>query len=172
MDLFEAIKKRASVRNLKNDVDVDDATINKILEAAIQAPSAGNGQSWRFFVIRNKDIKHRLALEAGHQKFIDDAPVLIVVASDLEKAGERYGDRGSKTYALQETAAATENMMLAATALGFASCWIGAFNESVAAEILGLPKNIRPLAMLPIGAAAVVATKPPRKKLEEVVKFV
>lgn len=172
MDLFEAISKRRSVRKFKSDVPVDEATIQKILEAAIAAPSAGNGQSWRFFVVRDKDIKHKLAFEAGHQPFIDEAPVVIVVCSDLEKAEERYGERGLKTYALQETAAAIQNILLAVASFGLGSCWVGAFNESIAAEILGLPPRVRPLAILPIGEPAVSTSRvSPRLSIEEVVTF-
>lgn len=172
MDLLEAITRRRSVRKFNPAHPVDEATVQRILEAAIAAPSAGNGQSWRFFVVRDKEIKHRLAYEAGHQLFIEQAPVVIVVCSDLEKAEERYGERGSKTYSLQETAAAIENMLLTITSLGLGSCWVGAFNEPIAAEILGLSKNLRPLAILPIGEPAEHSNRvPPRLKIEEVTTY-
>lgn len=172
MDLFEAISKRRSVRKFNPAKPVDDTVVRKILEAAIAAPSAGNGQSWRFFVIRDKEIKKRLAYEAGHQLFIDQAPVAIVVCSDLNMAEERYGERGRKTYSLQETAAAIENILLSVTSLGLGSCWVGAFNEDIASQILGLPDHIRPLAILPIGEPLEVSTRvPPRKALEEVTTF-
>lgn len=172
MDVFEAISKRRSIRQLDPSKPVDDATVRKILEAGIMAPSAGNGQSWRFFVVRDHATKKRLAFEAGHQDFIDQAPVAIVVCSDLTMAEEQYGGRGRGTYSLQETAAAIENMLLAITALGLGCCWVGAFNESVASEILALPKGLRPLAILPIGAPAVrEARVPPRLSIDEVTTF-
>lgn len=172
MDIFDAIAKRRSIRKFDGTKPVDEEVVRKILEAGIQAPSAGNGQSWRFVVVRDKSLKHRLAFEAGHQQFIDEAPVAIVVCSDLELAEHHYGERGRKTYSIQETAAAIENMLLAVTALGFGSCWVGAFNESVAKEILDLPKNLRPLAILPIGVPATTPTRAtPRRKVEEVTRF-
>lgn len=172
MDLFEAILKRRSIREFRADRPVDDGQIKKILEAAICAPSAGNGQNWHFEVIRDPGIKHRLSTEAGHQRFIADVPVTIVVCADLERAEMGYGTRGRETYALQETAAAIENMLLVITALGLGTCWVGAFNEQRAAEILGLPKNLRPVAMLPIGVPAESSTRvPPKRKLEEVVSY-
>lgn len=172
MDLFEAIAKRRSVRKFNSNTPVGEAAVQKILDAAVAAPSAGNGQSWRFFVVRDKKIKHRLAFEAGHQLFIDEAPVAIVVCSDLDMAEERYGERGRKTYSLQETAAAIENILLTVTSLGLGSCWVGAFSEEKASEILGLPDHIRPLAILPIGEPAEVPTRiPPRKRIEEVTTF-
>lgn len=172
MDLFEAIAKRRSVRQFRSDAPVDDAIVRKILEAGIAAPTAGNGQPWRFIVVRDGALKKRLAFEAGHQRFIDQAPVAIVVCADLDEAEKQYGKRGRKTYALQDTAAAIENILLAAVGLGLGSCWVGAFNESVAAEILELPSHVRPLAILPIGISAEPGSRAPvRHKLEKVAIF-
>lgn len=172
MDLMEAIAKRRSVRQFDPDQGVDDAVVRSILEAGIAAPSAGNCQSWRFVVVRDRALKRRLAFEAGHQGFIDQAPVAIVVCSDLDVAEKQYGNRGRQTYALQETAAAIENMLLTIASLGLGSCWVGAFNEPVAAEILGLPQQVRPLAILPIGVPAdFIHRLPPRMAIEDVVTF-
>lgn len=172
MDLFEAISKRRSIRQFKPDAAVSDDHVRRILESAVAAPSAGNGQSWHFVVVRDQKIRHRLATEAGHQHFIEEVPVVIVVCADLERAERGYGRRGRDTYSLQETAAAIENMLLAITSLGFGTCWVGAFNEEVAAEVLALPKNLRPVAMLPIGVPDEPANRmPPRRKIEEVITF-
>lgn len=172
MDLFDAISKRRSIRQFKVDGVVDEASVLKILEAAFLAPSAGNGQSWRFEVVRDKELKRRLATEAGHQHFIEQVPVAIVVCIDLDLAAKKYGERGRNTYGLQDTAAAVENMLLAVTALGLGSCWVGAFDESIAAKILDLPSNIRPVAILPIGVPNEPAVRvPPRKRLQDVVRF-
>lgn len=172
MDLFEVLKLRRSVRQFRRDVAVDDGTLRRILEAGIQAPSAGNEQCWRFIAVRDEGLKRRLATEAGHQVFIEQAPVVIVVCADLEAAGKKYAERGRDTYALQETAAAIENMLLAASALKLGSCWIGAFDECKASQILELPASLRPVAMLPIGEPAEPATRvPPRRRLEEVAEF-
>lgn len=173
MELFEAIAKRRSIRQFDPAKPVGDDIVRKLLEVAIAAPSAGNGQNWRFVVVRDAAVKKRLAFDAGHQRFIDQAPVVIVVCCDLEGAEKNYGDRGRSTYVLQDTAAAIENILLSVTSLGLGSCWIGAFNESVAAEILKLPKGLRPVAMLPIGVPAEPANRvPPRKKIEDVASFV
>lgn len=172
MDIFEAISKRHSVRQFHSNRPVDEKTVRDILEAGIKAPSAGNEQCWHFVVVRDPDLKHRLAVEAGHQPFIGDAPVTLVVCADLDCAEMNYGQRGRNTYALQDTAAAIENMLLATCALGLGACWIGAFDERAAAAILGLPKHLRPLAMLPIGVPAEAARRvPPRRSLEEVTTF-
>ncbi len=172
MDIFEAIESRRSVRQFKSDREVTDEELNKILHSAVMAPSAGNAQCWRFVVVRNADLKNRLATEAGHQHFINQAPLVIVVCADLARANENYGARGRDTYALQETAAATENILLAAMAMGLGACWVGSFDEKVASEILDLKESIRPLAIIPIGAAAEPTKRvPPRRNVKEIVDF-
>ncbi len=169
MELFELIKKRRSIRKYDPAKPITDEQVNKILEAAIWAPSAGNTQCWRFFVVRNPEVKEELAVKAGHQPFINDAPVVIVVCADLNHLGRSYGSRGRETYAIQDTAAAIENMLLTITDMGLSTCWIGAFDEEKAVKILRLPDGFRPLAMLPIAYSVMKPTPPPRKPLTEVV---
>jgi nitroreductase len=171
MELFEALEVRRSVRKFRTDHPIGDNTLQKILQAGLRAPSAGNEQAWRFIVVRDAHLKKRLATEAGHQAFIQQAPVAIVVVADLRRAGERYGDRGRLTYALQDTSAAIENMLLAITALGLGACWVGAFDEQKASEILELSGNLRPVAILPIGAPEEAPEAPPRRAIEDIVEF-
>jgi len=172
MEFFGVINKRRSVRQFKSD-PIPNEHIEKILGAAHLAPSAGNTQCPRFYVIKDPEVKRRLATEAGHQLFIAQAPIAIVMVADLDAVGTGYGERGRSTYALQDTAVAAENILLAATALGYGSCWVGAFDEAAAARILGLPATMRPVAILPIGVPDEPTTRvPPRKKIEEVTKFI
>jgi nitroreductase len=172
MEFLDLVKKRRSVRQFKDEAIPEDK-LNTILEAALWAPSAGNTRCARFFVVRDADTKKRLASEAGHQLFIAQAPVAIVVAADLEAVEKGYGERGRSTYALQDAAAATQNIMLAAADLGYGSCWVGAFEEIVASKILGLPGHVRPLAIVPIGVPNEPTVRvPPHKKIEDVVKIV
>ncbi len=171
MEFFEAVAARRSVRQFK-DAPVSDELVEKILNAGISAPSAGNGQSWHFVVVRDEAMRHHLATEAAQQNFIRVAPVVIVICADLDRAEKTYGSRGRDLYSIQDTAAAVENMLLAITTLGLSSCWIGAFDEKRAAEIISLPKNLRPLAILPVGFANEPARRvPPRRKLDEVVSY-
>lgn len=171
MDFFEVIRKRRSVRSFNSSKPVDEENIKKILESAIMAPSAGNTQCWRFFVIKDGNLKKQLAVEAGHQPFIAQAPVVIVVTADLDHIERGYGERGRYTYALQDTAAAIENMLLTVTALGLGCCWVGAFLEEEATRILGLPPNLRPVAILPIGFSAEEPQAPPRKSIDKVTVY-
>jgi nitroreductase len=162
MDVFEAIAKRRSIRKYQ-DKDVDDKLIGVLLWAAAQAPSAGNLQDWRFIVVRDKKTKELLYDAALKQEHVKRAPVLIVVCSDLEVLSLRYGKRGELVYALEDCAAAIENMLLAATALGLGACWIGAFDEEDVKNILRLPDFVRPIAIITIGYPA---EEPEKKEVD------
>ena len=153
MDLWKVIEARYSVRDF-GPAEVNESTVDRILEAAIRAPSAGNRQPWHFIVVRDTEVKRGLAAAAGGQDFVGSAPVVIVVCADPERSATRYGDRGRELYCLQDTAAATEHILLAATALGLGGCWVGAFDEQAAARALSLPGHLRPVAMVPIGHPA------------------
>ena len=93
---------------------------------------------------------------------------LHVVAVDPRPCAARYGDRGEYLYSVQDTAAAAENILLAAVDRGLASCWIGAFDEVRVAAALEIPAPITPVAVLPIGHSAESAGKPARRPLGEV----
>lgn len=133
---------------------------------ATMAPSAGNTQEWNFIVVKDEEIKKKLAKAALDQDFIAEAPVVIVVCADLEKISLRYGKRGELLYSIQDTALAIQNILLSAHALGLGSCFVGAFDEERVKSILELPDNLRPLAILPIGYPAEQPEKPRRINFE------
>ncbi len=162
MDVFEAIEKRRSVRSFDPNRDVPEEMVEEILRCGCQAPSAGNVQPWRFIVVRDEGLKQALAAAALGQDFVAQAPVVIVVCADLASHSLSYGQRGVELYSIQDTAAAIENMLLAATALELGACWVGAFREDEAARALHLVKDMRPLALIPVGYAA-GETQTPRK---------
>jgi len=172
MELFQAIYGRCSVRHFLPDRDVPAELVEKLLQAACQAPSAGNIQPWRFWVVRDKQVKLRLTEAAYGQSFIDEAPVVIVVSADLEASARRYGVRGRGLYALQDTAAAIQTLLLAAYAEGLGTCWVGAFDEPSASRVLKLPDHLRPVAIVPLGYPAFPARKPSRRDYREVTKFI
>jgi len=167
LDALEAIKTRRSVREFTSQ-PVSDKQIKRLLDAATRAPSAGNIQPWEFVVVRKPEIKHGLAQAALDQKFIEQAPVVIVVCADPAKSAPRYGSRGTNLYCLQDTAAATQNILLAAHALGLGACWVGAFKEEIAREVLKIPEPVRPVAIIPVGHAARKLPARPRKALLDV----
>lgn len=149
MELSEAIKTRRSVRRYTKK-PVEEDTIKQIIEMGNMAPSAGNLQPRDFVVVKNQKTKQQLAQAALNQKFITQAPFVIIVCANSERASP-YGNRGTDLYTIQDSAAAIENMLLVIVDYGLSSCWVGAFNENMVADILGLPNHIRPVAILPIG---------------------
>ena len=171
MDVYDAIFGRKSIRSFNQERDISQELVGRILEAACQAPSAGNVQPWVFVVVRDAGLKSRLAVAARGQSFVRDAPVVIAVCADLRTASGSYGARGTQLYAIQDTAAATENLLLAAWAEGLGSCWVGAFEEEMAARTLDLPSHIRPVALIPLGYPLKDRNKPSKKAVSEVTRF-
>jgi nitroreductase len=154
MDVLEAIRGRRSVRAFESGRNVSEETIQKLIDAARWAPSAGNIQPWEFIIVRGAGVKKRLAEAALNQSFIEEAPVVIVVCADENRSSERYGQRGKTLYCIQDTAAAIQNIHLTAYSVGLSTCWIGAFKEEETSEILSVPRGIRPVALIPIGYAS------------------
>jgi nitroreductase len=167
MELFEAIEKRRSVRAFRRD-PLRGGDLERILGSAILAPSAGNLQPWSFVVSTTEVIKEALAEAALNQEFIAEAPVVITVCAMEGRSAMRYSDRGVTLYCIQDTAAAIENMLLSATALGYGACWIGAFNEGDVRRILNVPPMARPVALIPVGVPGEEPQKTTRISLEAV----
>jgi len=170
LDLFEAIKHRRSIRAYTRR-EVLDKEVEKLIDAARWAPSAGNIQPWEFVIIRDTKTKQRLAAAALDQTFIEEAPVVIVVCVDEARSNWGYGNRGVSLYCLQDTAAAIQNILLAAHALGLGTCWIGAFREELVKRILNTPLNIRPVAIIPVGHAAEKPESPSRRALKKIIHY-
>jgi nitroreductase len=169
-DPLTPIFERRSCRAFRSDA-IPKEDLDRLLEAMRMAPSAGNCQPWRFLVVQSAEEREALAVAAFGQNFIADAPIVIVVCIDPARSSERYGSRGRELYVFQDTAAAVENLLIAATALGYGTCWIGAFDEAVAARALGLPKKLRPVAMVPVGKAAKKLGKTTRLPMNEIVEM-
>lgn len=168
MDVFKAIQERRSCRKYcEKPVEFEKVTL--MLEAASYAPSAGNLQQWKFVLVNDKESIKKIARHAYNQQWIETAPLLIVVCSLCEKCERFYGKRGSELYSIQNTAAATENMLLTATALGLGTCWVGAFDPERIKDVLKIPANVNVHAMVTVGYAA---AKPEKKSLVPINSFV
>jgi nitroreductase len=166
---LDVVKSRQSIRKFES-TDISEENLNDILEAGFSAPSAGNMQPWRVVVVRNKNTKAALVKAALNQKFIAHAPVVLVVCAVPEESAQRYGMRGKTLYVLQDTAALTQNLLLATHMKGYGACWIGAFDEALAAKAVNVPDNMRPVAIIPIGLTTGSTPRMrPRKSFEEVV---
>lgn len=170
MEFSEVMAKRRSVRHFNAKLDVSSQDIDALLEAAVAAPSAGNIQPWRFVVVRSLDARERLA-NALQQRWATAAPAVIVVCVDPRPSAARYGDRGEYLYCLQDTAAATQNILLTAVDRGLAACWIGAFSEDAVRDAIGLQRPVTPVAIIPVGYSAESAGRPSRRSVSELTTF-
>lgn len=145
MEFFDVISARRSVRGYK-DAPVEDEKILKCLEAARLAPSWKNGQCWSFIVVRDptkiKAMAHPIV-----NPWLPQAPCVIVACADPKKSGERDG----RQYYLVDTGIAMEQLVLAAAAQGLGTCWIGIYDEAKIKEILGIPEELRVVALTPLG---------------------
>ncbi|MEW6244131.1 MAG: nitroreductase family protein [Bacillota bacterium] len=167
-DVIDAINDRRSIREFTAD-DVPEATVTRLLEAACRAPSAGNRQPWFFYLVRAQKVKSALARAAYDQRFLEEAPWVIVVCAEPERSAERYGKRGRELYCIQDTAAAVQNILLAADGFGLGTCWVGAFDEMRAAQVLEIdPEVRRPIAMIPVGIPASRPSPRARRPVSEV----
>ncbi|MCL5961900.1 MAG: nitroreductase family protein [Chloroflexi bacterium] len=172
MDFWETAKRRQCIRHFDREKDIEDDEVRRLLETATMAPSAGNLQAWFFVVVRDDKTRQDLARAAFGQESLAEAPVVIVVCADLSRSASRYGERGSSLYCLQDTAAATQNLLLSATALDLGACWVGAFSEQAVANLLTLPSHQRPIALVPVGVPSRKGPRTPRRPLDEVVRFI
>jgi nitroreductase len=171
MEFSEVLAKRRSVRHFNAKLDVAEEDVRALLEAAVCAPTAGNIQPWRFTVVRSIEAREKLA-GALRQRWATNAPVVIVVSVDPRPCYARYSDRGERLYCIQDSAAAVENILLAAVDRGLASCWIGAFDSDAVRDALGIPAPIEPIAVLPVGYSAESAGRPARRPLAEVANWI
>ena len=141
--VLENIFARKSVRKFTSE-PVSDKQVETLLKAAMAAPSAMNGQPWRFVVVNDKDKLASMAEQLPYAR-LDTAPMAIVVCGDLSDYKKFWTD---------DCSAATENLLLAAEAMGLGAVWTAASDEErsgIVREALGLPENIQPLCVVPVG---------------------
>ncbi|MFW5991994.1 MAG: nitroreductase family protein [Halanaerobiaceae bacterium] len=166
MDIYEAIKKRRSIRNYLPD-EIEEDKLKRVLEAGRLAPSGKNAQAWRFIVTGDKNIKRLLVDACKGQKFIADADKIITVCVDETSVYQDHG--GYMTSFAVDGAIAMQQMMLAATAEGLGTCWIGAFYEEQVKDILKVPDPYRVIGLTPLGYPAKPGKDRGRKSLSELV---
>lgn len=196
--ILRILRARRSVRALKPD-PVPRELIVEVLDAARWAPSAHNAQPWRFVVITSDAVKRELATkmaEAWRQDLASDgvpeqqikeltgasvrrftsAPVLVLACLTMESMHSYLDERRREAehiMAVQSVAAAIQNMLLAAHALGLGACWFCAplFCPDVVRSVLKLPGDLEPQALIALGFPAEEPRPPPRKPLSEVVRW-
>ncbi|MFZ4464076.1 MAG: nitroreductase family protein [Bacteroidales bacterium] len=178
MTFNELITKRQSVRKYSNQA-VEKEKLVQCLEAMRLAPSASNAQPWSFVVLDEKEIREKVAKETvgplgSFNKFVADAPVILVMV--LEKQGvltEMGGRLKQKDYPLIDIGIAAEHFCLQATELGLGTCMLGWFNEQKIKEMLQIPsqKSIGLIMTLGYAPEGYLLRKKIRKTQNEIVRF-
>lgn len=164
MDVLNAIQTRRSIRQFKPD-PVPDELVWKVIEAAGFAPSAHNGQPWEFIVTRDNEKKRRLNEGRKYTRFLPDTPVVIVVCARFpDKPRDVPGEKGLRYMCIQDTAAAIQNMLLAAHALGLGTCWVGDFDDTQVKEMFCIPEPVAPVALVALGYPAQVPSRTPQRR--------
>ncbi len=182
MDFMDLVRKRRSIRKYKSD-PVPEDKLTYVLEAARVAPSWGNRQCWTYIIVTDEALRKKIVMrsetpiaEAGttmasverrprrSREWIAQAPIIIVGCADPTKSGNKE----EKPYYLLDMGISMEHLMLAAAEQGLGTCWIGGgFNESIVKEALGIPEDIRVVALTPLGYPDEATEPRSRKTLEE-----
>jgi nitroreductase len=156
----EALLGRRSIRSYEQR-PIPEELVQRLLEAAMSAPSAGNQQPWQFVVVNDRRLLERVPSVHPYADMVPSAPLAVMVCGDLT-LDTHTG------YWVQDCSAATENLLVAAYALGLGAVWLGCYprEERVVGlrSLLGLPEHIVPLALVPIGYPA--ETKPPAGRFQ------
>ncbi|MCW4037898.1 MAG: nitroreductase family protein [Candidatus Bathyarchaeota archaeon] len=146
MNVIDAIQTRKSVRKY-SDKPIENEKLTAVLEAGRLAPSASNRQEWRFLIVRDLATRKKLVDAANRQTFVGEAPAVIVACAETDG----HIMRGGLPCFPIDVAIALDHITLTAVEVGLGTCWIGAFDEREVKEILGIPKEIRVVALMPIG---------------------
>lgn len=161
MDGLHAVLSRRSIRQYEAR-PVSDELVRDLLRAAMSAPSAGNEQPWHFVVIRDRVLLDVIPGIHPYSQMLRGASVAVLVCGDttLEK---------QKGYWVQDCSAATENILVAATALGLGAVWLGVYplEDRVKGlrKLLGIPEHVFPFAIIPVGYPA--EGKPPAERYSD-----
>lgn len=173
MDVFEAIRIRRSIRKFKSK-PVEEYKLQRILEAGRLSPSTANTQPWHFIVVTDPSVRDTLIL--AHKRdpnyastsHIINAPVLIVACADVDIGWVR---KDGEEYWKVDVAIALQSIVLCATEEGLGTCWIAAFDEEATRKALKIPKEIRIVAMIPLGYADETIAASDRKPLSETIHY-
>jgi nitroreductase len=167
MGFANLIRKRYSVRSYQNR-DIDDAVLQRVLQAFVLAPSAKNRQALGLVVVRTAGRTEELRRIYKRDWFAVQPPLVVCACAIPDDCFVR-GD--GKSYADVDTAIAMDHLILAATEEGLGTCWIGAFDPKAAREILQLPEGVEPIAFTPLGYPAGSPKPKSRKELDQIVHY-
>ena len=168
MDFETVVKRRRMCREFL-ERDVPQEKIDRILDLASRYPSAGHTEPQEFIVVRDQRVKRDLARAALDQMFVAQAPVVIVVISDVRRSARRYGERGVRFFSIIDGAFVAMLILLAVVEEGLGACFVGSFYDEEVQEVLSLPQEVRPIGIIPIGYCAEGPRNFRRRSREQIV---
>lgn len=154
-EMLELIKRRRSIRRYTKE-EVSEEEVRQLLQAAMAAPSADNLQPWRFVVVRDAELRRKLAKVHPWARMAAEAPLVLVV----------LGDQRVSSHWVEDCSAATQNLLLMASSLGLGAVWVGLSggSERHVRGMVKAPPNLRALCLVPVGHPA--EDKPPRTQYD------
>ena len=168
MDFETVVKRRRMCREFL-ERDVPQEKIDRILDLASRYPSAGHTEPQEFIVVHDRRMKEDLAHAALDQMFVAQAPLVIVVVSDVRRSARRYGERGVRFFSIIDGAFVAMLILLAVVEEGLGACFVGSFYDEEVQEVLSLPQEVRPIGIIPIGYCAEGPRKFRRRSREQIV---
>ncbi len=159
MDVFDAVKKRRSIRRYKGK-PIEKEDIEKMVEAARLAPSAKNLQPWKFVIVQNPEVLEELVPTCHGQEFVAESGAFI------------EGMVNNSKWSKVDLTIAMDHLSLEAVELGYGTCWIGAFDKEEMKRKLDLPSDYEPLVCMTVGVPAEEPEKPTKKTVKELVEWV
>ena len=175
MEFIDLALKRRSIRKYKSD-PVPEEKLRYVLEAARIAPSWGNRQCWKYIIVTDESLRKKIIERAGPapatsdgrparpRDWIAQAPIILVGCADPTMSGNKE----EKQYYLLDMGISMEHLILAAAEQGLGTCWIGGgFDETIVKQALEIPKEIRVVALTPLGYPDEVTEARSRMTLEE-----
>ena len=166
---FETVVKRRRMCREYLDRDVPQEKVDRILDLASRYPSAGHTEPQEFIVVRNRRMKEDLAYAALDQMFVAQAPLVIVVISDVRRSARRYGERGVRFFSIIDGAFVAMLILLAVVDEGLGACFVGSFYDEEVQEVLNLPQDVRPIGIITIGYCAEEPRRFPRRSKAQIV---
>ena len=173
MNVEKAIKSRRSIRKFQKK-EVSDSLVNELVEAARLAPSSHNAQPWKFFIVKNEELKEKLKTNnIFRHPFVYSASLIIICCADPDLSAKPsdlvFSDQDLHGKAGRDLAFASQNLVLRATELGLGTCYIGMLDRTKIKNILNIPeKYILPFVII-AGYPDEKPNSTPRKKMKEII---
>lgn len=165
-DVMETIARRRSIRRMQ-DKPIPPEAIERIFEAARLAPSWANSQCWDFIAVTDSQKRAALARAGGAKEAMMAAPLIVVACARPEASGNREG----LAYYMLDMGIAIEHLVLEATELGLGTCWVGWFDAETVRQALGIPQEVRIIALIPVGYPDEDPPARARRSMEEILSW-